>query len=543
MSSASELLHLDRLQNAIPRCEGKLKELKIIYEQSLIELKNPCEYPSQAHFQELCQSLVCQIYEELRFAVERPEAAVFTVEVPQEQPESGAMRPAPETCASPTCTDLQNEDSVIYVKEIPDQSNCQMVQRASRRRTSSGRKGNRPGTRTSPRRKNTSNAVVAPVPNEIYLAYWRMSKNWFAVLVLPLENVEMFGLSEFMPACYDCDKHTGQVGWKQGYENGGPLMADRQFPVMFFEGVPALDRDAVGWVAAKDLQNFDPDGSQASLISHYDSVLTFIRERQASQDGNRLTSDQHTDHGSEENGHNRSMPNMEGMPTTSIDQPTMATSLFAKITEIDTMESETRQDEPEIMPGPLNVIDSSRDTNLPSCDQDEGSGSAAPTSMSTADESPSDRLGRPDTSLRNAEFVQEPVVQTTTRTVTSPTSIFSTESIRVPTSDHSPTCYDLPPLHENPSKITESLPTIRPLIDTNPVLTCKTTIPSDRNICTMATYRNMEPRIMPVIDWPSLSKQKHKTQMIMHGEGWSRISSPSFSGGGGRAMEQEATSL
>jgi hypothetical protein len=295
---------------------------------------------------------------------------------------------------------------------------------------------------------------MAPVPNGIYLAYWGMSKSWFAVLILTFKDVEKFGLSKSMPACYDFDEDTGQIDWKEGYEDGGLLTADRQFPVMFLENVPCIDKNAVGWVAAKDLQNFDPSGSQASLIPHYGSVVAFIHNRAVPQDGS---------------------VNRQRAPVPDEDD----------------------------------------------CDGDDDNYKAQP--VATGDnihhetaETPDSRSMVPTTPSRDAD-------KTMTLATAEKAQMLDTQNC-ISATDHPPTCYDLPPLNANPAEIAEPLPSIRPLIDATSAMRYRTVKFRHHSSHTTATYRKVSPRVRPIIDWPSLSKQKytrllsHPTEFRTHGE-------------------------
>ncbi|EWG46562.1 hypothetical protein FVEG_06999 [Fusarium verticillioides 7600] len=212
----------DAFRNAISSCEGKLKKLKTLYKNGV-------------HWQK-CQSLVQEIHGEL------------------------------ETAINPAAK--QPDESVIHVKTTKARAKSRTI--------------NKPSTRTSPRRRE---ALVAPIPEQVYMAYCHMSKSWFAVRVLHIEGIESCGLHESLPDCFNCDDE-GHFDWKQGYEDGGPLISCRQFPVMFFGGASTFERERYGWVAAKDLQSFDPQGYQASLVPHYNAVLTFIAERNCPSPGN-----------------------------------------------------------------------------------------------------------------------------------------------------------------------------------------------------------------------------------------------------------------
>ncbi|KAM6516657.1 hypothetical protein FALCPG4_014835 [Fusarium falciforme] len=191
----------------------------------------------------------------------------------------------------PASIDSQTEDSTIYVK---GHDACQRLHRGSQQRTLRDRSVSQT-LRTSPRRQRASKSVLKPIPNEVYVAYWSMSKSWFAVLIVPFEDIEKFGLSESIPACYDYNEHTGQVDWKRGYEDGGPLAVYREFPVIFFEETRDFDKGTLGWVAAKDIRDFNDNGSQASLIPNYDLVRTFIRNRHVPPADHEIQNDPQSD--------------------------------------------------------------------------------------------------------------------------------------------------------------------------------------------------------------------------------------------------------
>ncbi|KAH7248485.1 hypothetical protein B0J15DRAFT_498599 [Fusarium solani] len=59
--------------------------------------------------------------------------------------------------------------------------------------------------------------IIDPRPGDVYLAFWEKSKEWLAVLLLPLteldnvgvrNNLRDLGLAEDMPGCYDYDNRT-----------------------------------------------------------------------------------------------------------------------------------------------------------------------------------------------------------------------------------------------------------------------------------------------------------------------------------------------
>ncbi|KAH8659671.1 hypothetical protein BGZ61DRAFT_284168, partial [Ilyonectria robusta] len=147
-----------------------------------------------------------------------------------------------------------------------------------------------PADDSSRRQHEDFDAVIHPTPGEIYLAYWEMSRNWSPVLLLPqdrLDNVgvpdtlEGLGLMDHVPKCYVYDQRMKKFKWQEAYENGGPLVAKREFPVMYFDGLKFPERSSVGWVAAGDLRTFDVKGSNSSLVPYFKSVQDFLRNHAA----------------------------------------------------------------------------------------------------------------------------------------------------------------------------------------------------------------------------------------------------------------------
>ncbi|KAH6961728.1 hypothetical protein BKA56DRAFT_456941, partial [Ilyonectria sp. MPI-CAGE-AT-0026] len=129
--------------------------------------------------------------------------------------------------------------------------------------------------------------IIDPTPGEVYLAFWKKSKEWSAVLLLPTSNLddvgvpstlENLGLAENVPACYDYDAQANSFEWRQGYKDGESFVAKRQFPVMYFDGQDFPAKSAVGWVAVEDLRTLDAR-TGPSLVPYYQSVRKFLNHR------------------------------------------------------------------------------------------------------------------------------------------------------------------------------------------------------------------------------------------------------------------------
>ncbi|KAG7402581.1 hypothetical protein Forpe1208_v017106 [Fusarium oxysporum f. sp. rapae] len=127
--------------------------------------------------------------------------------------------------------------------------------------------------------------ITNPDAGSVYLAFWGKSKDWLAVLLLPMQNLpsvgisgsmESLGLAEILPKCY-CNEQ-GNFSWAEGYNDGESLVTEREFPVMYFDGQNFPAKSAVGWVSARDLRHFDATNKN-SLVPHIQSVRKFLKAR------------------------------------------------------------------------------------------------------------------------------------------------------------------------------------------------------------------------------------------------------------------------
>ncbi|KAI7785683.1 hypothetical protein LA080_006249 [Diaporthe eres] len=131
--------------------------------------------------------------------------------------------------------------------------------------------------------------IVSPTPGQVYLCYWNKAKKSWPVLSLPTANLEAvgvphtlkgLGLLEKLPPCYRCNTTTNTLEWEEGFEDGGAKVAQREFPVMFFDdGLEFPAKSDVAWLAAKDLDVFDVESAAASDVPHIRSVRAYLRAR------------------------------------------------------------------------------------------------------------------------------------------------------------------------------------------------------------------------------------------------------------------------
>ncbi|KAI8650559.1 hypothetical protein NCS57_01390000 [Fusarium keratoplasticum] len=147
-----------------------------------------------------------------------------------------------------------------------------------------------PQTSSSARRRSIM-AITDPTAGEVYQVYWRMLKKWTAAIVLPLENLERFGVKDSieslgllksLPSCYTYDSLAKTFQWSEGYEAGGKYISKREFPVMFFNGAPFPNMSEVAWVPAKDL---NPPEICALEPVVQRQVLDFLAAKEAGQEG------------------------------------------------------------------------------------------------------------------------------------------------------------------------------------------------------------------------------------------------------------------
>ncbi|WAO96055.1 Hypothetical protein NCS54_01371600 [Fusarium falciforme] len=155
-------------------------------------------------------------------------------------------------------------------------------------------------TRGYRRQHGTPQAAVDPEYGQVYRVYWNLSKQWLAALLLPMQNlhdvgipysIEGLGLLEDLPQCYAYDCQSKTFSWKEGYEDNGPRVSMRKFPVMFFDGSPFPSKSSVAWVSASDLQIYDP--SAKNLIEHSQQVLNYLEARE-SAGGQKIASEART---------------------------------------------------------------------------------------------------------------------------------------------------------------------------------------------------------------------------------------------------------
>ncbi|XEV02978.1 hypothetical protein FSHL1_008265 [Fusarium sambucinum] len=140
--------------------------------------------------------------------------------------------------------------------------------------------------------KDKFEGILNPKPGNIYTTYWRKTKEWLAVVVLPMGDFSTVGipgsivscdLIETLPSCYDKTPKRGKYVWAKGYRNREAHEKERMFPVMFFDGRPFPGKSAIMWIEARELCDFDPK-QKHRLIPQLKIVRAYLKSRDWSED-------------------------------------------------------------------------------------------------------------------------------------------------------------------------------------------------------------------------------------------------------------------
>jgi hypothetical protein len=125
---------------------------------------------------------------------------------------------------------------------------------------------------------------IDPQPGEVYTTFWKETKRFYAILVLPWGSFRPFGwdmnlkdntglLKKNIPTCYDYDPVTERVEWTELYRPGGKYHHKRKYPVMYIDAPVFPWECAVGWVPVNEFHPYDPNDEG---IPHKDKVDEFI---------------------------------------------------------------------------------------------------------------------------------------------------------------------------------------------------------------------------------------------------------------------------
>lgn len=143
--------------------------------------------------------------------------------------------------------------------------------------------------------KNTFKGVVDPTVGGIYKIDQGFRKSSYAGVLLPIGDFGAIGISKSLydtslrrsiPSCYIYNKTIKEIlGWEKDYDDGGPRVMDRKFPVMSFDGIARdqirLDGEfhaieaKYAWVSARSIRTLEFDATVSRMIPGYASAKRF----------------------------------------------------------------------------------------------------------------------------------------------------------------------------------------------------------------------------------------------------------------------------
>ncbi|RSL47248.1 hypothetical protein CEP54_013483 [Fusarium duplospermum] len=218
---------------------------------------------------------------------EEPASEAVPETIPEATSEALPGESAPEESALEEATQEATRQQSTQEEAVPEDSSP----RHKKRKLSSTPcdvEDDTPPTKDEPMEESSHDPIISPTPGIVYLAYRKSTKTWIPALVLPRNNlhkvglsttVESLGLVENVPKCYVYDPGTKCLEWKAQYEDGGSLVAQRQFPVVYFDATAFPSKDAAGWVGTGDLQELDLSDASPSLEPHFSLARDFVAKR------------------------------------------------------------------------------------------------------------------------------------------------------------------------------------------------------------------------------------------------------------------------
>ncbi|CRK44214.1 hypothetical protein BN1723_000900 [Verticillium longisporum] len=152
------------------------------------------------------------------------------------------------------------------------------------------------------RKQKPLKGVANPETGKLYLGRWDRGSGstWYIVVILPIGDLESVGMTGSIHDTALVDGHIPVfynswqkriLGWKEDYKDGGPYVARRKYPVMWFEdGRQMILREGrfqisssggFSWLSASNLLPFSEYGPDNSLVSGYAVALSFAEELEA----------------------------------------------------------------------------------------------------------------------------------------------------------------------------------------------------------------------------------------------------------------------
>ena len=131
-------------------------------------------------------------------------------------------------------------------------------------------------------------------PYKIYGAEWAKTRKIYPVMILGWDNLYEAGLGDstlaetgllkttVRPDCYVYDQGK-IVNWAPGFEDGGPKVKQREFPVRWFDR-----RESNGWVQARDLRELATLKVDEKRGKYFDKAHSWIERMRKPKEQNGL---------------------------------------------------------------------------------------------------------------------------------------------------------------------------------------------------------------------------------------------------------------
>ena len=129
-------------------------------------------------------------------------------------------------------------------------------------------------------------------PYNVYCALWTQTRKIYPVMILGWDSQYEAGLGHLMlsetglldlierPDCYVYDQGK-IVNWAPGFEDGGPKVRGRVFPVRWFDG-----QASNGWVDARHLRDFATHEFDREQAEYFAQAHSWIQRMQKNKEPN-----------------------------------------------------------------------------------------------------------------------------------------------------------------------------------------------------------------------------------------------------------------
>jgi hypothetical protein len=130
-------------------------------------------------------------------------------------------------------------------------------------------------------------AIADPIVGPVYSVYWTGDRRWYGGVVLSIKErlqpdmLTLYDtglLDDQRPDCYMYDAQSRICAWSPGYEDGGALVLDRLFPILFFDRDKFPVNCQSAWIPSRDIRLF----RYTKDLPYRRSIEEYIKPRQNS---------------------------------------------------------------------------------------------------------------------------------------------------------------------------------------------------------------------------------------------------------------------